>query len=109
MKKDSPNLVMTSFRLERFKAAFEPDAVDLHPFTVLVGRNGSGKSTLLEALQWIDTSMRFDARRACERYYGIRDLVNLRSRISPPFFQLAMTWKSEDGSDEGGMPSLTIG
>lgn len=102
MKKNhkSADLVLTKFRLERFKAAFEPGPIDLHPFTVLIGRNGSGKSTLLEALQWIDTSMRFDARRACERYYGIRDLVNLRSRVSPPFFELEMAWESADTDEE---------
>lgn len=92
-RQDPPALLLSSVRLERFKAAFETDEIELHPFTILIGRNGSGKSTLLEALQWIDTSVRFDARRACERYYGIRDLVNLRSRASPPFFQLTVRWK----------------
>jgi energy-coupling factor transporter ATP-binding protein EcfA2 len=94
------DLLLSSVRLERFKAAFEPDRLELHPFTILIGKNGSGKSTLLEALQWIDTSVRFDARRACERYYGIRDLVNLRSRVSPPFFQLTVTWKHAGNEDE---------
>lgn len=96
-----PDLLLSSVRLERFKAAFEPNKVELHPFTILTGKNGSGKSTLLEALQWIDTTVRFDARRACERYYGIRDLVNLRSRASPAFFQLTVIWKYAEAGSEG--------
>ncbi len=99
-KQAPPDLLLSSVRLERFKAAFQPAEVELHPFTILIGKNGSGKSTLLEALQWIDTSVRFDARRACERYYGIRDLVNLRSRVSPPFFQLTVTWRHADSEED---------
>jgi predicted ATP-dependent endonuclease of OLD family len=60
-KQALPDLLLSSVRLERFKAAFQPAKVELHPFTILIGKNGSGKSTLLEALQWIDTSVRFDA------------------------------------------------
>ena len=105
---DSPALLLSSVRLERFKAAFATGDVELHPFTVLIGRNGSGKSTLLEALQWIDTSVRFDARRACERYYGIRDLVNLRSRTSPPYFQLTMRWKYAESRVEDDQDKLEI-
>lgn len=101
-------LYLSRVRLERFKAAFEPGEIDLHPFTVLIGRNGSGKSTLLEALQWIDTSVRYDARRACERYYGIRDLINLRSRAIPPFFQLAVTWKYAESETEGAEHAVKI-
>jgi predicted ATPase len=79
--------------LERFKAAFQPAAIPLNPFTILIGRNGSGKSTLLEALQWIDTTMRYDARTACDRYYGIHDLINLRSQTKSPYFSIALEWE----------------
>ena len=78
--------------LERFKAAFRPDPIVLPPFTVLIGRNGTGKSTLLEALQWIDTTLRHDARTACERYQGVHDLLNLRSRAEQPYFALTLEW-----------------
>lgn len=84
--------IITEVRLERFKAAFKPEPIPLRPFNVLIGRNGSGKSTLVEALQWIDTAMRRDAREACVRYWGIHDLINLRGWTKTPFFQLTLTW-----------------
>lgn len=108
MRQRPLSLLLSSVRLERFKAAFEPSEIALHPFTVLTGRNGSGKSTLLEALQWIDTSVRYDARRACERYYGIRDLLNLRSRVIPPFFQLTVTWKYAEALTEAAEHAMKI-
>ena len=89
---DSALSIITEVRLERFKAAFKPEPIPLRPFNVLIGRNGSGKSTLVEALQWIDTAMRRDAREACVRYWGIHDLINLRGWTKKPFFQLTVTW-----------------
>ena len=85
-------------RLERFKAAFKPEPVPLRPFNVLIGRNGSGKSTLVEALQWIDTTMRRDAREACGRYWGIHDLINFRGWKPTPFFRLSLTWDAASNS-----------
>jgi predicted ATPase len=82
--------------LHRFKAAFDPPPVQLGPFSLLIGRNGSGKSTVLEALQWIDTTLRRDAREACERYRGMLDLVNLRSQVRVPYFALDLTWGDSD-------------
>lgn len=80
--------------IERFKAAFRPPPIALHPFTVIIGRNGSGKSTLLEALHWLDTTMRHDAQTACERYHGVHDLINLRSQASRLFFSLGLQWSN---------------
>lgn len=92
---------LRSVRLERFKAAFQPGRIRMYPLTVVIGRNGSGKSTLLEALQWIDTAMRYDCKVACERYHGIHDLVNLRSQAKPLFFRLETEWSpSRDASDD---------
>ena len=77
-------LSLTEVRLERFKAAFKPDPIHLGGFNVVIGRNGTGKSTLLEALQWLDGTIRQDARTASERYHGVHDLINLRSRTKIP-------------------------
>lgn len=85
-------MLLRSVSLERFKAAFRPPPIPLSPFTVVIGRNGSGKSTLLEALQWIDKTMRQDARDACDRYFGIHDLINLRSQTQTQFFEIALEW-----------------
>ncbi|HSK81643.1 MAG TPA: AAA family ATPase [Thermoanaerobaculia bacterium] len=93
---------LSEVRLERFKAAFKPGPVPLRPFNVVIGRNGSGKSTLLEALQWLDTTIRRDARDASDRYFGIGDLVNLRSQSDIPSFRLGLTWTAE----ETGVPRL---
>ena len=90
---------LKSVRLKRFKAAFKPEPIQLRPFNIIIGRNGSGKSTLLEALQWLDTTLRHDARRASERYYGVRDLVNLRSRAAVPSFELQLGWEGHQGAN----------
>jgi predicted ATPase len=96
-KKTEP-LLLREVRLERFKAAFMPDPIPLTPFTVVIGRNGSGKSTFLEALQWVDRTLREDARRACERYQGIHDIINVRSQTKRRFFGLEMTWEEQEES-----------
>jgi len=63
----TPRLQLTSVEVERFKAAFTPGPVPLRPFNLILGRNGSGKSTLLEELQWVDATLRHDARTALHR------------------------------------------
>jgi predicted ATPase len=92
-----PSLRLTSVTVERFKAAFSPEPVPLRPFNLILGRNGAGKSTLLEALQWVDVTLRQDARTALQRYFGIAKVVNVRSQ--QPFFKLGLTWKGEDESE----------
>lgn len=82
--------LLSEVTLERFKAAFRPDPVPLQAFNVVIGRNGSGKSTLLEALQWLDATIRRDAREASDRYYGAKDLMNLRSQVAKPYFRLSL-------------------
>lgn len=86
-------LQLSEVRLKCFKAAFKPAPIDLKPFNVIIGRNGSGKSTLLEALQWIDTTQRRDAREACDRTFGVSDLINLRSQSEVPSFELELRWQ----------------
>lgn len=91
---DAPELlILTEVKLERFKAAFQPGPIALRPFNVVIGRNGSGKSTLLEALQWLDGTIRRDAREASDRYAGVGDLINLRSQ--DPYFKLALKWTND--------------
>lgn len=91
-----PTPLLSEVKLEHFKAAFEPEPIRLQSFNVLIGRNASGKSTLLEALQWIDTTLRRDAREACDRYFGVRDLINLRARSAAPSFSLTLTWSARE-------------
>src|SRR6266436_715634 len=85
--------------LERFKAAFKPPQVELRPFTVVIGKNGSGKSTLIEALQWIDTTMRRDAREASDRYLKLSDLINYRSHTNPLYFVVRLGWVNTEAAD----------
>lgn len=85
-------LLLTRVALDNFKAASSSGPIDLGPFTVIIGRNGAGKSTLLEALQWIDRALRDDARSACERYYGIHDLINSRGRKRSTHFEVHLEW-----------------
>ncbi len=94
-------LELSHVRLERFKAAFKPGAVPLGRFNVFIGRNGSGKSTLLEALQWVDTAMRHDARTASDRYHGVHDLINFRSRAKARSFAICLNWidLNRDGAE----------
>jgi predicted ATPase len=93
---EEPTLLLSEVQLAHFKAAFEPEPIRLQRFNVLIGRNGSGKSTLLEALQWLDTTLRRDAREACDRYFGIRDLINLRADATVPHFALTLTWAARE-------------
>jgi predicted ATPase len=93
---DSASRWLSEVQIQRFKAAFKPNPIRLSPFNVVIGRNGSGKSTLLEALQWLDATIRRDAREASDRYYGTRDLINLRSQAERSYFELVLTWSSED-------------
>lgn len=108
---------LSEVQIQRFKAAFKPNPIPLNPFNVVIGRNGSGKSTLLEALQWIDATIRRDAREACDRYFGIQDLINLRSQAKRPYFQLMLTWSGQELTapsvryrvrveDAGGVPLI---
>lgn len=89
-------LLLTEVTLERFKAAFKPKPIELGRFNVIIGRNGSGKSTLLEAIQWLDTTIRRDAREACDRYFGSADLVNLRSKSTPQYFKMKLRWGEQE-------------
>lgn len=87
-------LRLTTVKVERFKAAFKPRQVRLEPFALVLGRNGSGKSTVLEALQWIDATLRRDAREATEPFRSMYDLVNLRSET--PYFAMSLEWRRVD-------------
>lgn len=87
---------LSEVQIQRFKAAFKPAPIRLNPFNVVIGRNGSGKSTLLEALQWIDATIRRDAREASDRYFGLQDLINLRSQAGRPYFELKLTWSGQE-------------
>lgn len=105
---DEPILRLVSVRPERFKAAFKPDAVALNDFNVIAGRNGSGKSTLLECLQWLDVAIRRDAREACDRYFGIADLINLRSQAKTPYFLIELRWSCDDDDEIGASYSVKV-
>lgn len=101
--------LLGSIDLRRFKAAYETGAIELRPFTVLIGRNGSGKSTLIEALQWIDTALRHDTQTACERYAPVADIINLRAEARQSF-RIRLVWPDEPswtytvkvGASDGG-------
>ncbi len=89
-------LLLDRVELERFKAVAKSGPIALRPFNVVIGRNGAGKSTLLEALQWIDRAMREDIRAACERYYGIHDLINVGGPATRRSFALQLWWRQQD-------------
>lgn len=85
-------LRLTHVELDRFKAAASSGPIALRPFNVVIGRNGAGKSTLLEALQWIDRALREDVRAACDRYYGVHDLINAGAAKTRRSFELKLWW-----------------
>lgn len=94
-------LHLAAVSLHRFKAAYDLKNVPLNPFNVLIGRNGAGKSTLLEALQWIDTSVRQTINVACDRYNGIRDLINHRYSAGAPGFSLETRFEAGPETPQG--------
>ena len=87
-----PEISIASVELKYFKAAFKPAAVPLGLFNVIIGRNGSGKSTLLEAMQWVDSTLRRDAREASDRTFGVADLINQRAQAKRPEFRISTTF-----------------
>lgn len=89
---------LSEVTIERFKAAFKPGPIPMQWFNIVIGANGSGKSTLIEALQWLDNTIRRDARDASDRYFGVHDLINLRSRTEVPYFQMKLVWASTNDS-----------
>lgn len=90
-------LRLAEVRLERFKAAFKPkNPIALGDFNAIIGRNGAGKSTVIEALQWIDTALRSDVRKACERYNGVHDLINHRKSGGKRSFKITLKWVCPD-------------
>ena len=93
---------LNSIKIERFKATWQPPAVDLHPLTVVIGRNGSGKSSLIEALEWIDTTIREDARKATERFRSVNDLINKRGSWNEADrrFDIELQWEGPRGTIE---------
>ena len=99
-KQPPPPILLTRVALDNFKAASSSGPIDLGAFTVIIGRNGAGKSTLLEALQWVDRALRDDARSACERYYGIHDLINSRGRKRSTTFGIHLEWRSLAGKPD---------
>ncbi|HPH25932.1 MAG TPA: AAA family ATPase [Pseudomonadota bacterium] len=96
MLKAVPRYHLQNVKFAQFKSVFKEQAVQLAPFTVLIGRNGSGKSTFIEALQWMDAALRKDANAACDPYRGMRDLVNKRSVRRKFFIALNWTLDSEE-------------
>ena len=90
---DASGVDLVSIALKRFKAVYNTPPIYLKPFNAIIGRNGTGKSTLIEALQWVDATLRRDAVEACGRYFGIHDLLNLRSRAKVGYFEVNTVWK----------------
>lgn len=105
---DPQGIRLSQVHLRWFKAAFRPSPVTLRPFNIVIGRNGSGKSTLIEALQWIDTTLRRDAHVASERYFGVSDLVNLRSTKSPPSFIIDLQFSADNFPGEDLQYSVEV-
>jgi len=103
-------LRLTEVRLERFKAVLKTERpVEFEAFNALIGRNGAGKSTVIEAVQWIDTALRYDIQAACIRYNGVRDLINLRSTARLRNFRIGLTWTCDDEDKSSIEYSLQIG
>jgi len=94
MSQAIPRYFLRQVRLSRFKAVSNEQQISLSPLSVLIGRNGSGKSTLIESLQWIDAALRGDANAACDRYRGIRDLLNKKSGGGS--FSIKLTWSADE-------------
>jgi predicted ATPase len=87
-------LVLRHVGLHKFKAAFNASDIALGGFTVIIGPNGAGKSTVVEALQWLDATLRWHAGQASDRYGGIHDVINVRTKPkqSARSFEIDLRW-----------------
>ena len=71
--------MLAQIDISGFKAIKDTGAIDLGPFTLLIGRNGSGKSSLLEALQWLQDALAGGLDNATARFGAFDSLMNRRS------------------------------
>ncbi|MFS8065787.1 MAG: AAA family ATPase [Byssovorax sp.] len=71
--------MLAQIDISGFKAIKDTGAIDLGPFTLLIGRNGSGKSSLLESLQWLQDALAVGLDEATARFGAFDSLLNRRS------------------------------
>ncbi len=71
--------LITSIRVENFRALRNLEVRHLSPLTVLIGPNGSGKSTFFDVFAFLSECFAENVRAACDRRGGLRQI---RSRGS---------------------------
>ena len=72
--------MLTRIEIDGFKS-FEDFAIDLSPFTIILGANASGKSNLFDAIQFLSHLAALDLRSAAREVRG--DVADLFRRMSP--------------------------
>ena len=66
--------LITSIRVENFRALRSLQVRNLSPLTVLIGPNGSGKSTLFDLFAFLSECFTDSVRTACDRRGGLRQI-----------------------------------
>jgi predicted ATPase len=66
--------LITSIRVENFRALRSLEVRHLSPLTVLIGPNGSGKSTFFDVFAFLSECFAENVRAACDRRGGLRQI-----------------------------------
>jgi len=74
--KTIPNLAVSKFRLQNFKAIRDSGDIEFTPLTVFVGGNGVGKSSLVEGLETLQVLARDGFDKAFQNWRGFEFIRN---------------------------------
>src|SRR5262249_38565234 len=80
--------LITSIRVENFRALRNLAVQQLSPLTVLIGPNGSGKSTLFDVFAFLNECFTENVRAACDRRGGLRQMRS-RGGAGPILIELS--------------------
>lgn len=94
--------MLTRIEIDGFKT-FRDFALDLQPFTAIVGPNASGKSNLFDALKFLSLLAQFDIRTAMQ---GLRGDPEELFRKTPQGVAETMTFAVEMLLDPGGIDAF---
>lgn len=97
----TPNLAISKFRIQNFKAIRDSGDIEFTPLTVFVGANGVGKSSLVEGLETLKKVSREGLNQAFQNWQGFEHICNRTAQSGDNSHQSPMTFKI-NGNEEVG-------
>jgi predicted ATPase len=90
--------MLTSVRLQNFKAVHDSGRITLDAFNVFIGRNGSGKSSVIEAVELLSNCIETDLPTAIAPFRRGRDLIRGWERDTNAEARISLSFDPEDVS-----------